>query len=101
MTSTISEPSARSSATDGREQVLGGRRRHGRRRESAGLRTARPAGPDEAGARFAGPGDKLAVPLPDVPLLPRPRVTALLQQAAAHRVTLVCAPGGAGKTVAC
>lgn len=45
--------------------------------------------------------DKLRVPLPSVTVLRRPRVTELIQQAAAHRVTLICGPAGAGKTVAC
>jgi LuxR family maltose regulon positive regulatory protein len=44
----------------------------------------------------------VAVPRSNVPLLERPRVTALIADAAqTHRVTLVCGPSGAGKTVAC
>lgn len=35
------------------------------------------------------------------PLLHRQRLTDLIDRAARHRVTLVCAPAGAGKTVAC
>ena len=44
----------------------------------------------------------MAVPRPNVPLLQRPRVIELIEQATAgHRVTLVCGPTGSGKTVAC
>jgi len=47
-------------------------------------------------------GDKVRVPQPSVPLVPRSRVTDLIDQASAqHRVTLVCGPSGAGKTIAC
>ena len=47
-------------------------------------------------------GDKIAVPRSNVPLVDRPRVTELIAQATAdHRVTLVCGPSGAGKTMAC
>ena len=47
-------------------------------------------------------GDKVAVPRSNVPLVERPRVTDLIAQATSgHRVTLVCGPSGAGKTVAC
>src|SRR5215467_2420867 len=46
--------------------------------------------------------NKTVMPRPSVPLLPRPRVTELIERASAkHRVTLVCAPSGAGKTIAC
>lgn len=42
------------------------------------------------------------VPEPSVPVLDRPRVNQLIGSAiAAHRVTLVSGPAGAGKTVAC
>ncbi|HEX5187979.1 MAG TPA: hypothetical protein VFW16_00455, partial [Streptosporangiaceae bacterium] len=44
----------------------------------------------------------MTVPRSNVPLLERPRVTALIADATqTHRVTLVCGPSGAGKTVAC
>jgi LuxR family transcriptional regulator, maltose regulon positive regulatory protein len=46
--------------------------------------------------------DKLAIPRPSFPILRRSRVTGLISDAAArHRVTLICAPTGSGKTVAC
>ena len=35
------------------------------------------------------------------PLLPRPRLTELIDRATRHKVALVCGPAGAGKTVAC
>jgi LuxR family transcriptional regulator, maltose regulon positive regulatory protein len=44
---------------------------------------------------------KLQVPRPSFDVLHRPRVSALLAEATRHRVTLVCGPAGAGKTVAC
>ena len=34
-------------------------------------------------------------------LLPRPRLTTLIDRATRHKVVLVCGPAGAGKTVAC
>ena len=36
-----------------------------------------------------------------MPLLPRPRLTELIDRATRHKVALVCGPAGAGKTVAC
>src|SRR5215472_9343159 len=52
-------------------------------------------------SRFAA-WDDAVMPRPSVPLLPRPRVTELIERASAkHRVTLVCGPSGAGKTIAC
>jgi LuxR family transcriptional regulator, maltose regulon positive regulatory protein len=45
--------------------------------------------------------DKLQIPPSHFPVLRRRRVTSLIEQAARHRVTLVCGPAGAGKTVAC
>jgi LuxR family transcriptional regulator, maltose regulon positive regulatory protein len=44
---------------------------------------------------------KLQVPQPDSRFVCRRRVIALIDDAARHRVTLVCAPPRAGKTVAC
>ena len=44
---------------------------------------------------------KLRVPEPCFPVLHRQRVSALLDRAGRHRVTLVSGPAGAGKTVAC
>jgi LuxR family maltose regulon positive regulatory protein len=46
-------------------------------------------------------GDKLRVPPLSAAVLNRPRVTALIERAAAHPVTVITAPAGAGKTVAC
>jgi LuxR family maltose regulon positive regulatory protein len=45
--------------------------------------------------------DKLQVPQPHFPVLPRRRLISLIERASRHRVTLVSAPAGAGKTVAC
>jgi len=45
--------------------------------------------------------DKLQVPEPSFAILHRRRVSGLLDEAIRHRVTLVCGPAGAGKTVAC
>ena len=45
--------------------------------------------------------DKLQIPRLSLAVLRRRRVTDLIEQAAAHRVTLVSGPVGAGKTVAC
>jgi LuxR family transcriptional regulator, maltose regulon positive regulatory protein len=63
----------------------------------AAVRRVRPAPGD-------GPellGDKLRVPQPGVAVLRRGRLIDLIEQAAAHRVTVVSGPAGAGKTVAC
>jgi LuxR family maltose regulon positive regulatory protein len=45
--------------------------------------------------------DKLHIPHPASPTVRRRRITELISDAARHRVTLVCAPSGSGKTVAC
>jgi LuxR family maltose regulon positive regulatory protein len=47
--------------------------------------------------RLAG---QLRIPAASFPLLHRQRVTDLIDRAARHRVALLCAPAGAGKTVA-
>ena len=46
-------------------------------------------------------GDKLRVPSLSAGVLNRPRVTGLIERAAAHPVTVITAPAGAGKTLAC
>jgi LuxR family transcriptional regulator, maltose regulon positive regulatory protein len=45
--------------------------------------------------------DKLQIPQSHFPVLRRRRLSGLIEQATRHRVTLVSAPAGAGKTVAC
>ena len=81
MTSTISEPVT---GRDAREARTGRKTRLNRK-----LIQRRQA------------SDKLRVPTPSVPLLHRQRVTDLIRRAAASRVTVVTAPTGAGKTIAC
>ncbi|HEX7994432.1 MAG TPA: hypothetical protein VF506_10960, partial [Streptosporangiaceae bacterium] len=84
MASTISRPAVRSARHDDRAGTRGDARNQERRT-----------------SRLAS-GDKVTVPRSNVPLVERPRVNALIAQATAgHRVTLVCGPSGAGKTVAC
>jgi LuxR family maltose regulon positive regulatory protein len=78
MASTIIGPAVRYPVTDGRPRL----------------------GHDELPAQQLV-GDKLRVPQPCVNILPRSRVTELLRHAAGQRITLVCGPAGAGKTVAC
>jgi LuxR family transcriptional regulator, maltose regulon positive regulatory protein len=63
----------------------------------AAARRIRPAAADESELL----GDKLQIPQPGVAVLRRVRLIDLIEQAAAHRVTLVSGPAGAGKTVAC
>jgi LuxR family maltose regulon positive regulatory protein len=46
-------------------------------------------------------GDKLLAPTLTAGALNRPRVTGLIERAAAHPVTVITAPAGAGKTLAC
>jgi LuxR family transcriptional regulator, maltose regulon positive regulatory protein len=89
MTSTIGDAVIRPRSRDGHAPL-----------RQAGPRRGAQRGDEVAGPRV-GLADKLKVPQPDVPLLHRPRVTDLIQQASAKRVTLICAPSGAGKTVAC
>jgi LuxR family transcriptional regulator, maltose regulon positive regulatory protein len=45
--------------------------------------------------------DQLQIPQFRFPVLHRRRLTDLIDRATRYRVTLVCGPGGAGKTVAC
>lgn len=59
----------------------------------------RPRVPETWRPRFLQ--DKLGVPEPGFAVLHRRRVSGLLDEAIRHRVTLVCGPAGAGKTVAC
>jgi ATP/maltotriose-dependent transcriptional regulator MalT len=44
---------------------------------------------------------KLEIPRPTFPVLPRPHLIERLDHATGHRLTLLCAPPGAGKTVTC
>src|SRR5260370_12485071 len=81
MTSTFSEPAV------GREA------RHTRTEQRTRLSRTQIA--RQRAARRAG------VHVPSVPLLHRRRLTDLIERAAARRVTVVCGPTGAGKTVAC
>ena len=70
-------------------------------RRTSGRRTSGRRASDRRALRLPG-CDKVSVPRSNVPLVERPRITGLIGQAtAAHRVTLVCGPSGAGKTVAC
>jgi LuxR family maltose regulon positive regulatory protein len=89
MTSTISQPAVRSGA------------QHSNRN----LRAAQPGTelPSAKRRQLRLPAsDKVRPPRAGVPLVERPRVTGLIDRATAqHRVTLVCGPSGAGKTVAC
>ena len=75
----------------GREAPPGiGARRQPRRQRVAGQQ--RPGGLLEA---------KLEIPRPGFRVLPRARLTRLLEDATRHRVTLLSAPPGSGKTIAC
>src|ERR1700728_4720625 len=55
----------------------------------------------DARVNFGLRGDKLRVPSLGVSVLNRPRVTGLIERAAARSVTVITAPAGAGKTLAC
>ena len=67
--------------------------------------TSRPATAHAAAPAMPGSQqllqDKLRIPRLSVTVLRRGRLTELIEQAAAHRVTLVSGPAGVGKTVAC
>ena len=92
MTSTITEPAV--GAERGAESKAEGKQER-RRLRIAAVRAA-----DRSAVRR--PGAQARVPESCVPVLARPRVTELIGAAiAAHRVTLVSGPAGAGKTVAC
>jgi LuxR family maltose regulon positive regulatory protein len=111
MTSTTSEPAVRSGARNGRPQQRAGPRgagQHGvgqlavrQREDRAALHQAERHQAERRRLRVPAQV-KTAVPRPSVRVLPRPRVTELIERASAkHRVTLVCGPSGAGKSIAC
>ena len=119
MTGTIGEPTLRKRVRDARRTLHGAESRGPEscgnsrndgspepeyRRGSSPAAPPRTAGLREEDRRMARlpADDKTVVPWPSVPLLPRPRVTELIERASAkRRVTLVCGPSGAGKTIAC
>jgi LuxR family maltose regulon positive regulatory protein len=89
MTSTLSQPAVRSGAQHTKRDPHAAQ-------PSTGLRSAKQRQLKQPAS------DKVRPPRCSVPLLDRPRVTSLIARATAqHRVTLVCGPSGAGKTVAC
>jgi LuxR family transcriptional regulator, maltose regulon positive regulatory protein len=51
--------------------------------------------------RAPEPADVLQIPRPEFHVLDRRRLIDLIDRATRRRVTLICAPAGAGKTVAC
>ena len=77
----------------------------GSRQPESRLAAGRPPGSRLVQGGLGDPGliagAKLRAPVPTVPVVTRPRLTAMISDAAARRVTLICAPAGAGKTVAC
>jgi LuxR family transcriptional regulator, maltose regulon positive regulatory protein len=68
---------------------------------TAGMRMERQPGGLTGQGRAPGPADVLQVPRPRFRVLHRRRLIELVDRATRRRVTLVCAPGGSGKTVAC
>ncbi len=89
MTSTISQSAVRSGAQHSKRDPHAAQ-------SGIGLRSAK-----RRQLRLPA-SDKVRPPRSSVPLLERPRVTGLIGAATAqYRMTLVCGPSGAGKTVAC
>src|SRR5215470_7680410 len=89
MTSTISQPAVRSGT------------QHSKRDPHAAQPRSRLRSAKQRQVKLPA-SDKVRPPCSNVPLIERPRVTRLIGRATAeHRVTLVCGPSGAGKTVAC
>ena len=122
MTSTVSEPVRHGKRDSWRRPHDTGQHdtgQHDSDRDSGNLDVAGPHGSDAAERRRAKEdrakrdraerrrrrlpaGDKERLPRPSLPLVPRSRVTELIDRATAQcRVTLVCGPSGAGKTIAC
>src|SRR5262245_20074015 len=102
MTSTISQPPVHSEKRRGPHEA--GSHQAGSHQAGSHAAAAGTASPRDAARRVhrLPASDKVRVPRPSVPVLQRARVTELINQATRqHRVTLVCGPSGAGKTVAC
>ena len=101
MTSTISEPTVRYGTRDSWRR-LHDSDQHGSNQDDSHRDDRAELATDRRRKVRRTAADKARIPQPSVPLVPRSRITDLIDRASAlHRVTLVCGPSGAGKTIAC